>query len=183
MISVSNITTEAPVEFSNPLQRKIYRVLSELNIPFERIENSPSHTMEDAVVINKALGGRMAKNIFLTNRQKTKWWLLIMDPDKPFVTREFSGALGIPRVSFAPLDIFEEKLGVESGAANVLCILNDLDEDIQLVIDKAVLDADTFMMPDASVTSHIKIKTADLTDKLIPYSGHKPIIIDLPDNK
>lgn len=180
MVTVGKVTTVPPETYSNPLQKKIYDTLSRLDIPFERVENSPSHTMEEAVEINKALGGRMAKNIFLTNRQKTKWWLLVMDPDKPFITRDFSGALGIPRVSFAPLDMFAEKLGVESGAANILCTLNDASADIQLVLDKDVLDADSFMLPDATVTSHIKIRTSDLTERLIPATGHQPIIIDLP---
>lgn len=179
MIEVSEIKRTPPEEFSTPLQQTIYCTLQGLGIEFERVDNSPSHTMEEAVYINSRLGGRMAKNILLTNRQQTRFWLLVMAADKPFVTRDFSHALEIPRVSFAPEEKLRELLGVEYGAANILCTLTDTDRRYQLVIDRDVLREPSFMLPDGTVTSHLKISTADLTDKLLPHSGHTPIIIEL----
>lgn len=112
MIEVSEVMTTAPAKFETELQKKIYETLEEMKIPFERVENSPSHTMEDAIAINERLGGRMAKNLLLTNRQNNRFWLLVMDGDKPFVTRDFSGTLGIPRVSFAREELLHDLLGV-----------------------------------------------------------------------
>ncbi len=179
MIEVSEIKRTPPEEFSTPLQHTIYSTLQELGIVFERVDNSTSHTMEEAVYINSRLGGRMAKNILLTNRRQTRFWLLVMSADKPFVTRDFSNALGIPRVSFAPEEKLQELLGVEYGAANILCTLTDTDRHYELVIDRDVLCEPSFMLPDGTVTSHLKIATADLTDKLLPHSGHIPVIIEL----
>lgn len=179
MIEVSEIKRTAPSQFSTRLQQIIYDTLEANGIPFERVDNSPSHTMEEAVFINARLGGKMAKNILLTNRQQTKYWLLTMGADKPFVTRDFSKALGIPRVSFAPQEKLQELLGVEYGAANILCTLTDTEHRYQLVIDADVLKEPSFMMPDGTVTSHLKISTADLTQKLLPASGHTPEIINL----
>ncbi len=179
MVEVSEVMREAPQSFSTPLQKEIYRVLEELKVPFERVDNSPSYSMEDAVAINEKLGGKMAKNVLLTNRQQTRYWLLVMEADKPFVTRDFSGALGIPRVSFAPTEKLQELLGVEHGAANVLCTLMDPEKKYQLVIDEDILKHPEFMLPDGTVTCHLKLSTRDLMEKLIPYSGHEPIIIKL----
>lgn len=182
MITVSEIKTSAPERFETPLQQKIYETLEAEGIPFERVENSPSHTMEDAVAINERLGGRMAKNLLLTNRQKNRFWLLVMDGDKPFVTRDFSGALGIPRVSFADEALLQELLGVERGAANILCTLTHSTETFTLVVDRDVLDRADFMLPDGTVTNHIKLPTAVIFERLLPPTGHTPTVIDLPKN-
>ena len=179
MINVSEITSTAPEKFESPLQMKIYETLRALNIPFERVSNSPSHTMQDAVAINEKLGGKMAKNLLLTNRQKNKFWLLVMAGDKPFVTRDFSGSLGIPRVSFADEQLLQELLGVERGATNILCTLTHSPSAFTLVVDREVTLQEDFMLPDGTVTNHLKLKTSDIFDRLIPATGHDPIIIDL----
>lgn len=182
MIEVGEITSSAPLDFENELQRRIYSSLAELGIQFERVENSPARTMDDAGEINRRLGGHMAKNILLTNRQRTRHWLLVMQADKPFVTRDFSRALGIPRVSFAPEEELQEILGVERGAANILCTLLGQREgrEYTLVVDREVMSEPVFMLPDASVRSHLKLATDDLFGKLLPTTGFDPVIVDLP---
>lgn len=179
MISVSHVTHDAPSVYETPLQRAVYETLFRLSIPFARVVNSPSHTMEDAEAINAVLGGKMAKNLLLTNRQKTRFWLLVMAGDKPFVTRDFCAALGIPRVSFADESLLQEKLGVERGAANILCTLTHSPEAFTLVVDREVAEREDFMLPDGTVTGHLKIATADIFGRLLPASGHVPIFIDL----
>ena len=179
MIEVSSITHVAPAEFETPLQKVIYDTLSRLSIPFDRVSNSPSHTMEDAEAINSVLGGKMAKNLLLTNRQKNRFWLMVMAGDKPFVTRDFCAALGIPRVSFADETLLQEKLGVERGAANILCTLTHTPEDFTLVVDREVTERDGFMLPDGTVTGHLKLRTSDIFNRILPQTAHTPTVIDL----
>lgn len=179
VITVSEITTESPEIFETSLQQKIYETLSSMGIPFDRVINSPSHTMEDAVAINEKLGGKMAKNLLLTNRQKNKFWLLVMAGHKPFITRDFSGALGIPRVSFAEEDLLQNLLGVERGATNILCTLTHPASAFKLVVDREVTEQEYFMLPDGTVTNHLKLKTEDIFKRLLPLTGHTPMIIDL----
>lgn len=176
-MEISEIYTMRPEKFSSDLQKKIYECLEKLNIPFERVDNSESHTMEDAVDINKALNMKMAKNVFLCNRKKTKFYLYVTQGDKPFVTTEFCGTLGIPRVSFAPIELFQEMLGVEYGAANIFCTLNDPECKFELVIDRTLLERPYFGGPDGCVTGHIKIKSSDLKDKFLPTLSHQVHII------
>lgn len=176
MIEVSEVMTDKPSEFSTPLQETIYKTLERLNIPFTRVVNSPSHTMEDAIAINERLGGQMAKNLLLCNRQRTKFYLLVMPGDKPFVTRDFSASLSISRVSFAPEEDLKLLLGVELGATNVMCKLLPQAADVTLVIDRDVLRRPDFMLPDGTVTCHLKIATADLTDKILPLIGPYALI-------
>ena len=47
MFYVSEITHEAPAEFENETQRRIYETLAALEIPFDRVKNDFIISMED----------------------------------------------------------------------------------------------------------------------------------------
>lgn len=64
-----------------------------LGIPFERVDTDPGITMEDCQHIDAKIGVHIMKTVFLCNRQQTEFWLYVTSDDKPFVTREFCGAL------------------------------------------------------------------------------------------
>ena len=101
MFKVSDLTTVPPAGFETELQQKVYETFAALDIPFERVDTDPGITMEDCLNIDAKIGVRIVKTIFLCNRQQTEFYLYVTTDDKPFVTRDFCGALGIPRVSFA----------------------------------------------------------------------------------
>ncbi|MCR5744881.1 MAG: prolyl-tRNA synthetase associated domain-containing protein, partial [Bacteroidales bacterium] len=98
---VSEPLTTPPASFATELQRQVYETFATLGIPFSRVDTDPGITMEDCQHIDAKIGVRIVKTIFLCNRQQTEFYLYVTTDDKPFVTREFCGALGIPRVSFA----------------------------------------------------------------------------------
>ncbi len=60
--------------------------------------------MNDYIVINQKLDMEMVKTLFLCNRQQTEFYMLVTKGDKPFRSKDFSHALGIARVSFAPAE-------------------------------------------------------------------------------
>ena len=65
---VSEIQKEAPKEFKTDLQRKVYEVLNELKIPFERVDTDEVITMEDCELVDQKLNMKMVKTLFLCNR-------------------------------------------------------------------------------------------------------------------
>lgn len=155
------ITT--PARFETPLQEKVYAFLEAQSIPFERVENDPARTMEECKLIAEKLGCPIAKTLFLTNRQQTKFYLYLMPDDKAFVTKEFSKSLGLSRVSFASAELLREKMGVEPGAATIFCLLLDSAKDVQLVIDKQVAESDYLGCTDGTYTCYMKIKTEEIS--------------------
>ena len=177
MFYVSEIKRTAPETFSTPLQKKVYEMFSELGIPFERVDTDPGITMEDCQNINARLGGRIVKSIFLCNRQQTKFYLYVTRDDKPFVTKDFGQALGIPRVSFASAEKLLEIAGTEHGATTVLSACLDSAKEVTFVIDKEVLEGEWYCCTDGTVGCFVKIKVSDLLDKYLPACGHTPILI------
>ena len=169
--------TTPPPEFATPLQRKVYETFAELGIPYERVDTDPGITMEDCLNISARTGVRIVKTIFLCNRQQTEFYLYVTTDDKPFVTREFCGALGIPRVSFASAERLWEKTGVLPGAATILSAILPEAADVHFVMDRYVAGSEWFSCTDGTCECFVKIRTRDLLDKYLKAAGRTLVLI------
>lgn len=179
-IRVSEPMKGAPKKFITELQKSVYESLDNLGFDYERVENDPAVTMEDCKAIDKAFGIETIKTILLTNRQKTKFYLLCMAAEKPFITKDFGAALEIPRVSFADTDLLFDLLATPRGAASPLSLINDKDLKVNFIIDENLSARDKIVCTDGSLHGFISLKIKDLLEKYIPASGHEVKIISLP---
>lgn len=179
MFFVSKISTAAPAQCRTPLQQQTYRALSQLHIPFARVDTDEAITMEDCVQIDASLQVKMVKTLFLCNRQQTAFYLFITAGDKPFSSRAFSAALEISRVSFAPSSRLETMLGTKIGAATVFSALLDTECRVQIVVDKAVLAQEWYGCSDGTTTGYLKVRTADILHVFLPFARHTPRIAEV----
>lgn len=177
MFFVSDIYTTAPSGFKTELQEKTYRALQDLHIPFERVDTDEAITMDDCVQINKALDMKMVKTLFLCNRKQTEFFLFVTTADKPFSAKEFSNALDVSRVSFAPADLMGKMLGTKIGSTTVFSALLDKDNGVQIVFDKDVLAEDWYGCSDGTTTGYMKIKTSQIFHDFLTFTKHSPKII------
>ena len=164
--------TTPPPSFATPLQQAVYETFTRLEIPFTRVDTDPGITMEDCAHIDAAIGSRIVKTVFVCNRQQTEFYLCAMPAGKPFVTREFCAALGIPRVSFAPEEKLQALTGVQAGATTLLSAILPSASLVHLVVDRTLAAEPWFACTDGTPTCFVRIATADLLDKYIPASGH-----------
>ncbi|MBO1305969.1 prolyl-tRNA synthetase associated domain-containing protein [Enterococcus sp. 669A] len=178
MVYVSEMRTTVPEEFGSELEAKTYETLEKLEIPFFQVATGEAITMEDCQDIDDRLGIEVVKTIFLCNQKKTKFYLYITPADFKFITKEFGKKLEIPRVSFATADLLKERLGVIPGAATIFGLLLDTDHEIQLVFDKSVSEREWYGCSSGSITNYMKLKTTDLFEKFLPYTGHEALFID-----
>ncbi len=178
MIHVSEISTVAPVTFHNSLQQAVYDTFSRLGISFERVDTDEVITMEDCAAVDARLDMKMVKTLFLTNRQQTDFWLFVTEGDKPFRSKDFSHALEIARVSFAPAEKMLELAHTAIGAATALSAILDGSKRFTVVLDKAVADSETYGCSDGTTTSYLKLRTADLL-RILRDCGHSPRIIEV----
>lgn len=179
MFYVSNIYQTAPETCQTPLQEKTYQTLERLQIPFERVETDEAITMEDCIQINKKLNMEMVKTLFLCNRQQTAFYLFVTIGSKPFRAKDFSNALGVSRVSFAPITLMEEMLGTKVGAATIFSAILDKQNKVQIVLDQAVAASEWYGCSDGITTSYMKIRTEYITDAFLPFVKHIPAIIEV----
>lgn len=174
---VSEPLTTPPPAFATPLQEAIYQTFERLKIPYIRVDTDPGITMEDCAHIDGALGTRIVKTVFVCNRQQTEFYLYAMPADKPFVTREFCAALGIPRVSFASAEKLQALTGVTAGATTLLSAVLPSAAGVHLVLDRALAEAPWFACTDGTPTCFVRMATHDLLEQYLPACGHSPILL------
>ena len=180
---ISEIQTEAPKEFKTDLQRKVYEVLSELHIPFERVDTDEVITMEDCELVDQKLNMKMVKTLFLCNRQHTEFYLFylfITAGDKRFNSKGFSTALDIARVSFAPEEKMLSMLGTTIGAATVFSALLPSTANVRIIFDREVVNEEYYGCSDGTTTGYMKIKTALIVNDFMKYAGRSAKIISIP---
>lgn len=173
----------SPADMAGRSEREIrsYEFLDRLGVAFDRTDHpdQPATSMEVCAKVDAVLDVHICKNLFLCNRQKTSFYLLIMPGDKPFKTKELSGQMGVSRLSFADETFMEQFLDLHPGSVSVLGLMNDREHRVQLVMDEDVLKEDMFGCHPCENTSSIRFPTKDLTYKILPALGVRPILVKL----
>lgn len=162
-------------------EKRTYAFLDRLGIDFERTDHpdEPATTMEACAKIDAILQVRICKNLFLCNRQKTNYYLLVMPGDKPFKTKELSGQMGISRLSFGDEEMMEKLIDIHPGSVSVLGLMNDPEHRVTLVMDEDVLKEPMFGCHPCENTSSIRMKTDDLVHVILLALGVTPVIVHL----
>ena len=172
--------TQAPApEGRENRELRVYRFLDEHSIPYRRLDHETADTMEKCEEIEKVLGAPICKNLFLCNRQQTKFYLLCMPGDKPFKTKDLSAQIGSARLSFAGAEHMLKYLDIRPGAVSVLGLMNDTDHQVKLLIDEDLKGGADFACHPCVCTSTLLIRTEDLLHRFLPATGHEPQYVKL----
>lgn len=176
------LSSGRPADLSNRLNKevRVYDLLDKLGIEYKRVDHPTAETMEACLEIEKVLGVEICKNLFLRNRQKTEFYLLMMPGSKPFKTKDITKQLGCARLSFAEAEFMEEFLDITPGSVSVLGLMNDNENRVRLIIDKDILSGDYIGCHPCINTSSLAIKTEDILNKFLPAVGHTATTVDMP---
>ena len=171
-----------PATNEGRLEKEIrcYDLLDSLGVEYQRIDHEAAMTMEACVEIDKVLDATICKNLLLCNRQNTAFYLLMIPGDKVFKTSVLSKEIGSSRLSFAKPEYMLEYLDITPGSVSVLGLMNDHDHHVELLVDADVLKGEYFGCHPCINTSSLRIRTADLMEKIIPAMDHPARIVTLP---
>lgn len=122
---------------------KVLNFLREYNITYTLFEHDPVFTVEEAKSTRARIEGLHCKNLFLRNQKGNRHFLVIFPADKPVDMKSLAPKLGINRISFASAQRLQKYMDLSPGSVSVFGLLNDEDEEVELFLDTAVLDADT----------------------------------------
>ena len=175
--------TGRPADCSGRLPKEVacYDLLDRLHIPYTRADHEHADTIEACEAVERVLGEKICKNLFLCNRQKTNFYLLMMPGEKVFKTKDLSKQLGVARLSFASPEDMLRLLNITPGSVSVLGLMNDKENEVQLVIDKPVLEDEKFGCHPVINSSTLAIATKDLMEKILPAVHHEAILVELPE--
>ncbi|MBO4337755.1 MAG: prolyl-tRNA synthetase associated domain-containing protein [Lachnospiraceae bacterium] len=163
-----------PVNTEGRLPREVrtYDFLDSLGIVYKRTDHERADNMEACNAIDAVLEVVICKNLFLCNRQKTKFYLLMMPGDKKFKTKELTSQIDSSRLSFAEPDDMLKYLDIEPGAVSIMGLMNDREHAVQLLIDEDVLKDEYIGCHPCVCTSSLKMKTEDVINVFLPAVEH-----------
>lgn len=158
---------------------RVYDYLDSLGIEYYRVDHDSIFGDDECEAVERVLDNVICKNIFLCNRQKTSYYMLVMPAHKRFNTSVVSHLLNSSRLSFASQEDMLSLLDVTPGSVSIMALMNDRENKVQLVIDKELLNHTDFGCHPCMNTSSLRLKRTDVFDIFLKNVNHTPIFIDL----
>lgn len=172
-----------PQSFTGRLDKevRVYELLEHLGMEFWRIDHplAEANTMEVCEKIDACLDATICKNLFLTNRQHTDYYLLMMPGEKKFKTKELTKQINSSRLSFASGEEMEELLDCTPGSASVFGLMNDQKHQVKLLVDEDVLQGEFLGAHPCINTCSLKLHTREVFEKFLKAVGHDMTVVKL----
>lgn len=163
-----------------PDEEAVYDLLDSLGVTYETLRHPAAATMEDCERVRRVLGAPVFKNLFLTNKQGSLHFLLMLPADKPFKTKYLSSQLGCARLSFASADAMRELLHISPGAVSPMGLVHDTGHRVRLIVDKELAAVERYACHPCVNTASIALTLSDLLDRVVPATGHGHTWVELP---
>ena len=174
-----------PDDFDSRIEKekRVYDLLDGLGIEYQRVDHEVAMTMEACEEVDKLLEADICKNLFLCNRQKTDFYLLMIKGDKHFKTKDLSSQINTARLSFAGSEYMESFLDLTPGSVSVFGLMNDKENRVRLLVDRELLSGEYIGCHPCINTSTLKLKTKDIFEKVLPSIGRVATVVDLKEEE
>ena len=100
--------------------------------------------------------------MFLTNKKKTQYYLLIMDDQKSLDMDDFKEQVGANRIRMASAESLAEKMQLPAGTVSPFGLLNNEEKDILVYFDQDIVSEEIMTFHPNTNEKTIFIKTQDL---------------------
>ncbi|WP_042351626.1 prolyl-tRNA synthetase associated domain-containing protein [Bacillus massiliigorillae] len=156
----------------------VYAVLNKMNIPFDVVEHLPALTTEEADSYIVGKEGVRTKTLFLCNKKKTAYYLVVMDDGKRLDMEHLAETLNEKRMSFCSPERLMEKMALPPGVVSIFGLLNNVDQDIKVYLDKEMLSEKFMSFHANDNTKTLFISTEDMY-KFMTTLGYEYSIVEL----
>lgn len=158
---------------------QIYDYLDTHDIEYERHDHPPVFTCEDVNRLVPALPGRKTKNLFICDNKGKQHFLVTVPDEKSVDLKALGDSLTAKRLRFASAKRLQKHLKLEPGAVTILAAMNDTDQQVHVVVDQAVWEADALQCHPLVNTATLVI-TLDNVRKFLDATGHQATVLEVP---
>lgn len=155
---------------------ELFAFLDKHHISRSTMDHAPVFTVEEGKEIKAALPGGHTKNLFLKDKAG-QLFLICALGDTPIKINRLHPVLGCKRLSFGKPELLLEHLGVTPGSVTLFSILNDRDNAVQLILDKALTAHKVVNFHPLLNNATTAISSEDMI-KFAQATGHDPLIMD-----
>lgn len=155
-------------------EARTFRALDALHIEYTLLHHAAAYTMDDCRAIARESGVAYCKNLFLSNRQHTRLYLLCLRENETLRTSDVSHQLGVSRLSFAPDALLPDCLGLLPGSVSPLGLLFDTQGRVTLLLDRALRGFERVAFHPCVNTATVILRTQDWINTFLPSIAHTP---------
>ena len=159
-------------------QQQVYDYLEQQGIGFDYYEHPEAPTIEIASQFYRGEGTVLCKNLFFRNHKGNKHYLVIMDARHNMDIHEIEHQLHQGKLSFASPERMMRYLGVKPGSVSLFTLVNDVNHDVILFVDRKLLDAPKVSFHPNDNTASLVISNSDML-KFIESIGNRYEFMDL----
>ena len=153
-------------------------MLNCLDIHFDIVEHELALSTEQADSFIEGIEGVRTKTMFLTNKKKTAYYLVIMDDKKRLDMDFLKDLVGANRIRMASFDSLFEKMNLLAGAVSPFGLLNNADKDVQVYFDKEIMSEKRMSFHPNTNEKTLFLDTTDIL-KFLETIGYEAHIIEL----
>lgn len=150
----------------------VYEVLNKKGIKYEVLEHEAVHTINDMEKLKITDDTEIFKNLFLRDFKGKRHFLVLISKDKRADLKNIRQQISSTALSFASEERLNKFLGVSKGAVSPLGIINDLNLDVEVIIDKDLINKERLGCHPNDNTATVILSFEDLK-KLIEEHGNK----------
>ncbi len=158
------------------LRRPLFDLLDKLGIAYTTHEHEAIFTVEQGAHIKACLPGGHTKNLFLKDKSGALFLVCALG-DTKIPVNQLHKHLACKRLSFGKPDLMQDVLGVTPGSVTFFAVMNDRENRVQLVLDKALFAHDLVNFHPLENTATTAICASDM-QVFAKATGHTPIITD-----
>ena len=156
----------------------VFAFLDGAGIACRTAEHAPAFTMEDCAAVDRALDALTVKNIFLTTKNRKRFYLCLARPDVRFHTADVSKQAGSSRLSFAPEALLYEKLRCHGGSASPMGLIFPEAREVGLIVDSALTEYPTLAFHPCDNTRTLAMAGEDFFGRFLKELEIEPIFVE-----
>jgi len=157
----------------------IYQFLADHDIEYERHDHPPVFTCEEALRLVPPLPAAKTKNLFLRDRKGRRHFLVAVGYEKAVDLKALASFLGVSKLGFASPERLQRYLGVDAGSVSLLGVVNDVNQEVEVIVDKDLWGAEAFQCHPLVNTSTLVISRDDI-QRFLEITGHPLRVLNVP---
>lgn len=159
-------------------EQKLFEILDSLSIKYRRYEHKAIYTVDEANELEISIPGVHCKNLFIKNRKGDTHYLVILEDCKKANLKSLEKQIKSTKLSFASEERLFNYLGLKPGAVTPFGLINDINSEVVVLIDKDLVDASILNFHPNVNTATIGLSFSDL-EKFIEWHKNNFHYVDM----
>lgn len=151
----------------------LYKLLQDLDIAYEEQDHEAVFTVAQAQALKARLSGCGCKNLLLTNKKHTAYFLAIMEAEAKADLKALSGLVGAGRLSFASPEELMDLMGLIPGSVSPFGLINDPEGRVGVLLSKELVGQRLIFHPNTNCKS-LALSYEDFL-KYLQAVGREPV--------